>query len=516
MKDNSRHGFGPSDSLWDLYSAAIICFMVFVQVMQWPLFPFFVDIYYHLSVMKGFAASGGYVTHAFWEYAPFGRPHIYPPLFHFILLLLYRTGLSVITVARLANFLMPLVTIGSIWFVARRILSKRIAFLALLIASSVYTFYLATLTTIPAMLAMTCGIFSFYFIERRRLITASIFLIAAFYLHLLVPWVMAAALLLYGIFERERMAGILCVLIAGIIAALPLLYHQLRNIAFLSTHTVAQDWCIELNIFLCLSAVIGMIYVLRHNGPYRYFIALFLASVPFAWIHPYRYFSGEGVFVLVFLGAIGIERTAALLKNSFHCVILISMVCILFFLASPSVMIDRGVLHFVPINSTFSNAVFGDSYYTHSFLRSIYHAKRYGEIASIVDKESRKDDILYSNNPFFVEVIGILTGRATSTGMFQEVRPFVSSDQIAVSRLVIWVKDPKNPSYEPIEVIKRYKLQKIIDTELSFIYKNSGPVSQRHVQAPLIPEYIVFALMLGAILTGSIYRRIRHENKISL
>ena len=492
---------------WGLYSAAIMCFMVFIQVMQWPLFPFFVDIYYHLSVMKCFAAAGGYVTHAFWEYAPFGRPHIYPPLFHFILLLLYRTGLSVITVARLANFLMPLAALGSIWFVAGRIFNKRVAFLALLIASSVYTFYLATLTTMPAMLALICGIFSFYFIERRRLITASIFLIAAFYLHLLVPWVMAAALLIYGIFERERRAGVFCVLGAGIIAALPILYHQLRNIAFLSTHTVAQDWCIELNILLCLSAIIGIIYALRQNGPYRYFIALFLASMPFVWVHPYRYFAGEGVFVLVFLGAIGIDRTAALLKNNLHRVILISAACSLFFLVSPSVMIDRGVLHFVPINSTFSNSVFGDSYYTHSFLRSIYHAKRYGEIVSIVDKESQKDDILYSNNPFFAEAISVLTGRATSTGMFQEVKPLVPSDQIAVSRIIIWVKDPTNPFSEPIEVIKRYKLQKIADTDLSFIYRNNGPVSQSHAQAPLIPEYMAYALMAGAILVGSICKK---------
>jgi hypothetical protein len=401
---------------------------------------------------------------------------------------------------------MPLVSLGSVWFVAGRIFSKRTAFLALLIASSVYTFYLATITTIPAMLAVVCGIFSFYFIERRRLAAASIFLIAAFYLHLLVPWVMAAALLLYGIFERERRRGVFCVLCAGIIAALPLLYHQSRNIAFLSTHTVAQDWCIELNILLCLSAAAGIIHALRQKGPYRYFIALFLASIPFAWIHPYRYYAGEGVFALLFLGAVGIDRTAALFKNNFHRAILIFASCILFFLASPSVMIDRGVARFVPINSTFSNSVFGDSYYTHSFLRSIYHAKRYGEITSVVDKESQKDDILYSNNPFFVEVISVLTGRAASTGMFQEVKPLVSSDKIAVSRLVIWIKDPMDPLREPIEVISRYKLQKIADTELSFIYRNSGPVSRSRAEKPLIPEYMAYALIAGAVLAGSIYK----------
>ena len=504
--NNREHGSyrpGPSEASWDIYSAGILVFFVFIQAMQWPVFPFFVDIYYHLSVMKGFAAAGGYVTHAFWEYAPFGRPHLYPPLFHLILLLLYRTGLSVITVARLINFLTPIVILGSIWFVTGRTLSRRLAFFAVLIASSVYTFYLAALTTTPAILAITCGLFSFYFIERRRPFAASIFLIAAFYLHLIVPWVMAAALLLYGMLERERMRHSFHVVCAGIIAAIPLVYHQLRNLSFLSTHTVAQDWCLELNIFLYISAIAGTIHILSRRGPYRYFLALFIASIPFAWIHPYRYLAGDGVFVFIFLGAVGIDYAIILSEKKLNHVMLILAASVLFFLASPSVMIDRGVAHFVGLNSTFSNAVFGDSYYTHSFLRSIYNPKRYEEVASIVDEKSGKDEMLYSNNPFFIGAIGAITGRATSTGMFQEVRPSVSFDPIAAARLIVWVKNPYDPSREPVAMIERYKLQKIADTELSFIYRNNGSVPRTCVPAPFIPESIAYILIAIAILIAN-------------
>lgn len=506
MKDSSNYSLGPDARSWSLYSAAIIGFITFAQVMQWPMFPFFIDIYYHLSVMKGFATAGGYVTHAFWEYAPFGRPHLYPPFFHLILLMLYRLGFSVINAARSVNFLMPIIMLCSIWFVARRLLNKRIAFFALLIASSVYSFYLATLTTIPAMFAMVCGLFSYYFIERRRLVAASVCMMFCFYLHLIVPWVMGAALLLYGMLERQKRKECFLAVAAGIVAAIPLLYHQLRNLPFLSTHTVAQDLCLEINLLLCLSAIIGIICVLRQKSRYRYFTALFIISIPFAWIHPYRYFAGEGVFALIFLGAIGIESAFGYLRNKFNRFIFTSAAVILFFIVSPTLMIDRGSPKFVPVNSTFSNSVFGDSYYTHSFLRSIYNEKRYGEMVSVVTRNSADDEILFSNNPFFVGVVGAITGRATSTGMFQEVKPLVIFDRIAAARLIVWARDSENLTQEPVEIIEKYKLEKIADTELSFIYRNNGAVSRRHVPPPFVPEIICYLFIGVAILAGVVLK----------
>jgi hypothetical protein len=506
MKDSSDHRLMADARSWELYSVAIIGFIVFAQVMQWPMFPFFIDIYYHLSVMKGFAAAGGYVTHAFWEYAPFGRPHLYPPLFHLFLLMLYKLGLSVINVARSANFLMPIIMLSSIWFVARRLLNKRIAFFALLIASSVYSFYLATITTIPAMLAMISGLFGYYFVERHRPVAASACMVFCFYLHLVMPWVMGAALLLYGMLERQKRKECFIAVAAGVVAAIPLLYHQLRNLPFLSTHTVAQDLCLEINLLLCLFAIIGIICVLRQKGRYRYFTALFIISIPFAWMHPYRYFGGEGVFALIFLAALGIESVFGYLQKNFYRFIFTGIAVVLFFMVSPTLMIDRGAPKIIPVNSTFSNSVFGDSYYTHSFLRSVYNEKRYGQIVSVVNKNSSEDEILFSNNAFFVGIVGSITGRATSTGMFQEVKPLVVFDRIAAARLIIWPRDSEDLTREPVEMIEKYKLEKIADTELAFIYRNSDAVARRHVPPPYVPEMICYALIGITILLGVVLK----------
>ena len=113
---NKRYGFTPS---WDLYSCAIISFFTFVQALSWDLFPFFIDIYYHLAVMLGYNTAGGYTTYGFWEYAPVGRPHLYPPLLHFLMLALYKAGLPKMFIARLSNFIMFPLALVSMWQIGR-------------------------------------------------------------------------------------------------------------------------------------------------------------------------------------------------------------------------------------------------------------------------------------------------------------------------------------------------------------------------------------------------------------
>ena len=102
------HGIGPyalrtKEPSWTSYSALLLILFLFFQITQWPFSPKFLDAYYHLAVMKGFEEAGGYVTSAFWEYAPAGRPHLYPPALHILMLSFYKLGLSAISVARLVD-----------------------------------------------------------------------------------------------------------------------------------------------------------------------------------------------------------------------------------------------------------------------------------------------------------------------------------------------------------------------------------------------------------------------------
>ena len=73
-----------SDQLWNLTAGLIILSVAILSAAQWPAYPYFLDSYYHLTVIEGMRQAGGPVLHAFWESAPEGRPHLYPPLFHLL------------------------------------------------------------------------------------------------------------------------------------------------------------------------------------------------------------------------------------------------------------------------------------------------------------------------------------------------------------------------------------------------------------------------------------------------
>ncbi len=103
----------------------------------------------------------------------------------------------------------------------------------------------------------------------------------------------------------------------------------------------------------------------------------------------------------------------------------------------------------------------------------MYNEKRYGQVVSVVNKNSADDEILFSDNPFFVGIVGAITGRATSTAMFQEVKPLVVFDRIAAARLIVWPRESENLVREPVDMIEKYRLEKVADTELAFIYKNN-------------------------------------------
>ena len=92
-------------SRFDLASLGLLIFFVIISVPRLNYFPQFVDGYYHLSVANGFIQSGGWVGWDWWCFAPFGRPHLYPPLYHLILVFLQNIGISGLNSLRFTEFL---------------------------------------------------------------------------------------------------------------------------------------------------------------------------------------------------------------------------------------------------------------------------------------------------------------------------------------------------------------------------------------------------------------------------
>src|SRR3989338_8001929 len=253
---------------WDLYSAAILAAFSFFQVMQWPLLPKFLDIYYHLFVMKGFAEAGGYVTSSFWEYAPVGRPHLYPPFLHLVMLGFYKLGLSEMTIARFVECaLFPAVLVVQ-WAVLKRLFNSRIAFFVTVIFSSVYSLTLATEILSPFSLASLVGLLALLSLEKGKVLLSGLLLALSFYTHTWMAWILLLAVLSYCLLNSEKRKAAALVSLMALALAMPFLIFQFSNRAFFSFAKVNENLLIEVDPSLYLLAIYGAVVAFRKKGTY--------------------------------------------------------------------------------------------------------------------------------------------------------------------------------------------------------------------------------------------------------
>ena len=177
---------------------------VLLGALQWRWLPRSIDVYYHLSVVEGFRRAGGVTADAFWEYAPVGRPHLYPPVFHLFLALLRAAGLSPIAAGRLADAALPPLVLAAVWRACRHFLTERAAFFATLIWSSVYSLYLSSFIYPANALAFLFGMAALVFFDRRRYAAASVASALALYSHGFMGWFILFSALLYEVLRRGR------------------------------------------------------------------------------------------------------------------------------------------------------------------------------------------------------------------------------------------------------------------------------------------------------------------------
>ena len=501
-------------SRWKFYPLLILIFFLFSASLKWSLAPTFIDIYYHLSVMLGFNEAGGFVKEAFWEYAPAGRAHLYPPLFHFLMLIFYKLGASVLFIGRFFEFIIYLLLLLVLWRVISILFTERLAFFSLLIVTSVYSFYLSAINLIPASIAVIFGLLAYLSIEKKRILSSSIFLCLAFYTHSGIPWFFVVSLIFYSILNRERSKDSLITVLSALVLACPILIHEYNYREYVSLSKVYEYFLIELNLWIFIAAIPGIFIVLKKKRRYFIFLSLFLAGiVMLAFKYKYRYLCGHGILGLIFLSALSLDRiydkfSIYLFRRGQKETYLrwfIALIFIFFFIFSPTVQFIGEDFRFSAINSTYMNII--PSYYDDDFQRgneiSIYFSKFWKEIVDIVKANSGEDDIIYSNLSYVNGLISIFSNRATSTAMLKEVRPFRDFDPIQYSRLIIWIKNSEGIFDKDLSIaIDKYNLARIAETEIAYIYKNPSCLGKKRQVNPAVPNCIVYGLLF--ILIGLI------------
>ena len=225
--------------------------------------------------------------------------------------------------------------------------------------------------------------------------------------------------------------------------------------------------------------------------------------------HPFRFFSGHGLTGFVLLAAVALdfiyERVAEKTKNLKPPVFfLVGSILFFHFLAptltwdmeNKKLQLDSGgralVQHLK--NQDATNFKIKNS--------SIYFPKEYGSIVKIIKENSKPQEIIWSDLSYAGGILGLLSGRATSSSMLREVKSFKPFDELQSAKILIWFKTssgkpPVTPPEGMNQWVKKYHLKFIAETDFAVIFENPKAEAKREIPKPLMPTLWVNFILVG-------------------
>ena len=491
---------------WDFYSKLIILIYSSLQIMRLPILPQFMDIYYHILTAWGFIKAGGYTGWDFWQYAPLGRIHIYPPVFHLILTLPMKLGASPVILAKFFEGVMPVAFLVVLWDFAKKNYNDCLAFFVTLMFSSSFSFYLSLLNHLPATLAFIFGLLAFTQLFQRNFLRSLILLTLCFYTHIGISWFFALSFLFYGLFNREQRKICFGLFILALVLSIPILFKQLTSLRVISSLGLSlnERYLCQIKIVDYVLAFLGLILAFKKDIKYRLFPSFFLASLIFL-VYPYRFFSAEGYLAVIALSALFLYALYqdCKIKAVYLKYILISVTLFILFF-SPTVSmykpIGKGKLSYKII--FFDSALMGMLF---ARGQTMWFPDEYISAANLIKDNSESEDIVYSNFNVAGMILASISGRSTANGLLPEIKPSRKFDPFAVSKIIVFAQDEDHSLIN--RIASGYHLIGIGENKLFILYKNPYSQARVDIKRASVPFWAI--MLISAISIFLFWQRPR-------
>jgi len=479
---------------WNFYSKLIILSYLTLQIIHWQRLPYFMDIYYHLLTAWGFIKAGGLSAWDFWQYAPVGRIHIYPPFFHIVLAAFIKLGADKIILAKLFEVVTPVVFLIVLWNFTRKNFSERKAFFVILVCGSSFSFYLSLLNHIPATLALIFGFLAYGQLFKNRQVRSLLLLTLCFYTHIGISLFFALSLIFYGLFYKEFRKACLSVITGTFILSLPILSRQVIGLKFISALGLSlnERYTCQIKFVDCILAFFGLISIFKAERKYRLFLGFFLASLIFL-TYPYRFFSAEGYLPVIFLSACAIDGLYNRAKdtNLFRYTPVLAALFIL--LVSPTLSMEwprtagRQSYKIKIADSAFLGMLLAKA-------DTIWFPKEYISAAELIKDNSGDSDIIYSSFNIISVALASISGRSSANGLFPEIKPSRQFDPILASKIIVFTQSDR-PDIRTA-LVDGYRLVKIGENRLFILYKNPLSQGRIDIRKAVFPFWAVFSIIV--------------------
>ncbi len=497
---------------WGFFSFSIIVSFFTLEVIRFSILPRFTDTYYHLLTAWGFIQAGGYVGWDFWQYAPVGRIHIYPPFFHLILALFIKAGVAPLILGKLFELVIPSLFLITLWYFVKGNFSARLAFFALFLTTSFFGFYFNLHSHLTSTLAMIFGLLALGAFLKKKLPAAVIFLFLCFYTHIGTAWFFAATLLIYGCLNKEGRRAAILALAGALFLSSPVIFKELTGISRLSClgFELYEKYLVEFRPLEYLLAGWGLALMVKNKRWNYFFLSLLLAGLLFV-VYPYRFFVFEGYLAVILLAAMGLEdlyqRAVAFKKK--YLKLALALLLVFIFLVSPSVVIkkqfSRGKLSFgiLLLDSAMVRLALIRDY---NDAKSSLFPEDFLAAAEFIRRNCRPQDIIYSNLDIVGAALGAMSGRATANALLPEIRASAKFEPLETSKIIIITKDENEADLTVM--VKKYQLEKIGENRLFNFYRNPRTTAKMQLKRASLPFWVI-AIIALIIMTAWGFGRLK-------
>lgn len=468
-----------------------------------PGFPVGIDPLYHLLVARQVVEAGGPFLYETWQYAPVGRPHLYPPVLHLILAGLLKLGCPpVIALQTLTALLLPALC-ASIYLVMRRLISPTAGLAALGMALLPFAWMIQVAGALASGLALLELLWFMVAVKERRAAAAAGLLSLMFYTHLGLSWVAVASLIWWAVLRavpRDRAVPIILGL--GLLVAAPWLGHIASHAPQLHVSGRQENHLLDLLPVLYGLAAYGAWRAWTQGGSTRLLLGLWLGFSLMAPAFTFRWVSGEGLLPVILLAGYGLAswmdritwrtpRWAGWAAVGAGLLLAPSM------LVQDSqvrmVWLDAAPFHLLNAPRTAPKA-----------MEVQLHTPPTMRLARAVAAAARPGEILWSNAAYAGGFVAALAGRPTSSAMFYEVPPARPFDPVEAAHWVIWFNVAPMPGVPSLQsLVSRYHLTVAGEGSLAVLLHN--PAARQLAQVPRAfipwwPAFMLLCMLLGFIV----------------
>lgn len=487
-------------AFWILFLGTLL-----LAAIHWPVLPYFLDHYYHLAAAEGFRQAGGLVLRAFWEAAPEGRPHLYPPLTHLVLAFLLEKGLSPITLARLASCLSLPAVLLAVFFSLRRAAGSRTAFLTAAALAIPYPFFLASANYLPATLTLLLGLGLFAALDRGKATAAGLLLGLSFWTHAGLSALLALSVLVFSLLEPGRRNTAWAALLLGLAVGAPWLAHLWNHRGLLELQPRGEERFFETPLLLMAMGAAGAVVALRdRERSLRFWAAAGLGFLPMLFFYRFRFLAAQGMFPwLLLAGLFAGWAFKAASRRGLQTAAGLTLAAL--FLGNPTLHADpeSGSLSWVWGDTVLLRLAGLTRGVPRATEQSLYNARHSEELAEAVRRHTAEDDLFYSNVSYLSGMLVALTGRATTSQMLREMADRPVEAQIRPAKLIVWLRDPRHPKRRPPALqaaALAHHLRPLGETALAYLYINPRAAGRRRVPPPLLPTAPALLIPAGILL----------------